>query len=453
MEDVSHNCYLDGSQQQQCENIKFFQNSDSDARVTDTLKKQVGVSIVPVAISLVLMLTSVVLHTYAYIRQKLHYLYLLSGCLFIFAGLASLTALIVFIAAVNGAVDNKQPAVKSKDDESPFVYNYGYSFIFAVGSFLMQEFNGICNIYWYVDYHRKYRFQASDNPVSKKFPVIPQVIKPSDIEDRVGQKTEIRIISDAEEVVGDSEPPPVQQIPTRYKPGVRKNKIVSRDGNFLAISAKNIDESSLTESSHHCSSSSTSHLTESSSSLTSEYQTKVNTLSNRQLDENELKFKFYKLDKEMLPPAPTQNPFRAPVSPPSNKIRIQLAKHEYKMKPSDRRILVNRGPPIRLNKPLLQKNKSLTDAYFYAQSPYELNTLLNDADYRHAVVVPNEHVCGVSMRPSRIDYVNHSASRHLLTQSPYNNMQMLGSKFDSPSKARVRVCAQKRRDFKRTTSV
>lgn len=75
--------------------------------------------------------------------------------------MASLTGLIVFIAAVNGAVDNKLTMSKTKE-EAPFNYNYGFSFFFAVLSFLTQELNGICNIYWYVDYYRKYKYDAAE---------------------------------------------------------------------------------------------------------------------------------------------------------------------------------------------------------------------------------------------------------------------------------------------------
>jgi hypothetical protein len=76
--------------------------------------------------------------------------------------LASLTGIIVFIAAVNGAVDQKLTVILTGDDEPIFKYNYGLSFFGAVISFLLQEFNGICNIYWYIDYYRKYRF-ANEN--------------------------------------------------------------------------------------------------------------------------------------------------------------------------------------------------------------------------------------------------------------------------------------------------
>lgn len=69
-----------------------------------------------------------------------------------------MTGLILFIAAVNGAVDNKLTLTKSKESEVPFAYTYGYSFFFAVLSFLTQELNGICNIYWYIDYYRKYKY-------------------------------------------------------------------------------------------------------------------------------------------------------------------------------------------------------------------------------------------------------------------------------------------------------
>ena len=401
------------------------------------------------------MLSSVILHTYAYIRQKFHYLFFLSGCLFIFAGLASLTALIVFIAAVNGAVDNKT-AVRSKDDESPFAYNYGYSFFLAVGSFLMQEFNGICNIYWYVDYHRKYRFNKNGNQNSSnksKFPVIPQVVNLSNTEHlqkSIEKEPGIKIISEFDKKMPLTERPD-QSSHSKYYLGLRKECYAPSDRKYLSASIKKMDESSLTETSHHCSSSSTSHLSESSSSVTSEYQTKVNTLSNRQLDENELKFKFYKLDKEMLPPAPILSPFRAkiPVSPPSNKIRVQSAKYEYKIKPSgDRTKISSRNQQIRPNKSLLQKNKSLNDAYFYLPFTYEIDCR---QDYPYNFVT-NEHTCEHLARPSRVNFVNYSANRSLLDQSPYAT-QIYRSIFNSPLIPKERDCSEKRCDFKRTTSV
>jgi hypothetical protein len=81
--------------------------------------------------------------------------------------LSSLTGLVVFIAAVNGAVDNKLTLNKSKEDEAPFVYKYGFSFFCCILSFLMQEFNGIFNIIWYIDYFRKYRYVKKDETEKK----------------------------------------------------------------------------------------------------------------------------------------------------------------------------------------------------------------------------------------------------------------------------------------------
>ena len=51
----------------------------------------------------------------------------------------------MFIAAVNGAVDAND--IRKSSDEPTFVYKYGVSFFCAILSFLMQEFNGICNIH------------------------------------------------------------------------------------------------------------------------------------------------------------------------------------------------------------------------------------------------------------------------------------------------------------------
>ncbi len=89
--------------------------------------------------------------------------------------MASLTGIIVFIAAVNGAVDQKLTVILTGDDEPIFKYNYGLSFFGAVVSFLLQEFNGICNIYWYIDYYRKYRFasESASETSANQMPKLP----------------------------------------------------------------------------------------------------------------------------------------------------------------------------------------------------------------------------------------------------------------------------------------
>lgn len=111
-------------------------------------------------LALCIMITSVILHSYALLKKKQYYLFLLSGCLVIFAGLSSLTGLIIFISAVNGAVDNKLAKNnRSREEEPPFKYGYGISFYCAVLSFLFQEINGICNIYWYIGYNKRKRLQ------------------------------------------------------------------------------------------------------------------------------------------------------------------------------------------------------------------------------------------------------------------------------------------------------
>jgi hypothetical protein len=105
------------------------------------------------------MLLSLVVHTYAIIKGEVQYLFLISGCFFIFAGLFSLTGLVVFIAAINGAVDSKLTLNNSNKDEPVYQYSYGISFYCAVASFLFQELNGICNIYWYMGHYRKIKLE------------------------------------------------------------------------------------------------------------------------------------------------------------------------------------------------------------------------------------------------------------------------------------------------------
>ncbi len=90
-----------------------------------------------------------------------------------------MTGLVVFIAAVNGAVDNKLTLNKSKEEEAPFIYKYGFSFFSCVLSFLMQEFNGIFNIIWYIDYFRKYRYlkKETSNQTSNNQPLKHDTVK------------------------------------------------------------------------------------------------------------------------------------------------------------------------------------------------------------------------------------------------------------------------------------
>ncbi|CAF0798500.1 unnamed protein product [Brachionus calyciflorus] len=472
----------DTSMQQRCEYIKYFQNSDSETRITDTLKKQIGVCILPIFIAMFIMLIAVLLHTYSYIRKKLNYLYLLSGCLFIFAGLASLTALIVFIAAVNGAVDNKLTLNKSKEEEPPFDYSYGFSFFCAVLSFLSQEFNGICNIYWYIEYYRKYKHKTES---SEKF-IMPQIIKLNELAPE--KKPEIRIINESDYIVKTEKPlkrPTTNKIHKikhqNYKNSFKKSKNLQPPKSVLT-------ESSITESSHHGTTSSTSNLTESSSSSeSSEYQTKVNTLSNRHLDENELKFKFYKLDKEMLPIEPRnittqrqkQTNFNTQrtlsKSPPhSNKVRIQTSKNEYKIQLNDYQLnnttrTLNRAQRIRLNRPLIQKNKSLNDTYPLRSCIYDVNN--PSKDYQNYVVIPNEeyYYNFNNKSTNMVNLVNQQCptpNRRVFIQKPFmtfSNVNDFGHKCQQQFKVNVpynvnqqaqsSIVVHKKRKLKRTTSV
>jgi hypothetical protein len=49
----------------------------------------------------------------------------------------------------------------NNDDEPPFNYDYGISFACATISFVFQELNGVCNIYWYIGYYRRYLLDKS----------------------------------------------------------------------------------------------------------------------------------------------------------------------------------------------------------------------------------------------------------------------------------------------------
>ncbi len=288
-------------------------------------------------IALCIMIVSVILHSYALIKMKHNYLFLLSGCLVIFAGLSSLTGLIIFIAAVNGAVDNKiAKNNRSRDEEPPFKYGYGISFYCAVLSFLTQEINGICNIYWYMSYNKKKRiknkkFKLNSNRTNdtkirsstkrKK----DSILKNNNNNNKIGNNIKI-IITDESTSTNDN-PSPIINEPTPelitpvdiiVEPVVAKQK----EENIIKIETENLNQiqPQLTNKiqqqqqqiQHQTSSaSSTDSYNESfESTPSSNYASSSSTLKvisdesnecythnkNEILEENELKAKFYKLD-------------------------------------------------------------------------------------------------------------------------------------------------------------
>lgn len=71
---------------------------------------------------------------------------------------------------MNGAIDNKYSSSKTNDDEAQFSYKYGFSFYCCIISFLLQEFNGIFNVIWYIDYFRKYRHKIKKESEIESLP-------------------------------------------------------------------------------------------------------------------------------------------------------------------------------------------------------------------------------------------------------------------------------------------
>lgn len=108
------------------------------------------------------MFLSVIMHTYALVKSNLKYLFIISGAIFLFAGLSSLTGIILFISTVIKSLENHLSA-NADDSDAPFKYNYGLSFILATVSFLLQELNGACNIYWYIGYYRIHHMRKKLN--------------------------------------------------------------------------------------------------------------------------------------------------------------------------------------------------------------------------------------------------------------------------------------------------
>ncbi|KAL4239395.1 hypothetical protein ACF0H5_000212 [Mactra antiquata] len=70
-----------------------------------------------------------------------------SGILFVLAGLCTLVGIILYIGSITEEVGNKP---KVSLDDVQFLYNYGSSFMMAVGSFALTEMSGVFSVYLYI---------------------------------------------------------------------------------------------------------------------------------------------------------------------------------------------------------------------------------------------------------------------------------------------------------------
>lgn len=67
------------------------------------------------------------------------------------SGLCTLVGIILYIGSITEEVGNKP---RASIEEPKFTYNYGSSFIMAVGSFILTEFSGVFSVYLYVTKHK-----------------------------------------------------------------------------------------------------------------------------------------------------------------------------------------------------------------------------------------------------------------------------------------------------------
>ena len=67
------------------------------------------------------------------------------------SGLCTLVGIILYIGSITEEVGNKP---KASLDDHKFMYQYGASFIMAVGSFALTELSGVFSVYLYITRHK-----------------------------------------------------------------------------------------------------------------------------------------------------------------------------------------------------------------------------------------------------------------------------------------------------------
>ncbi|KAL8597348.1 hypothetical protein ACOMHN_056111 [Nucella lapillus] len=75
-----------------------------------------------------------------------------AGILFVLAGLCTLVGIILYIGSITEEVGNKP---RASIEKPKFEYTYGYSFVMAVGSFVLTELSGVFAVYLYITRHKQ----------------------------------------------------------------------------------------------------------------------------------------------------------------------------------------------------------------------------------------------------------------------------------------------------------
>lgn len=146
--------HTDGSSDPvRCQYIEYFSgNNERDGLPpTDAILLSMKTSTVFPLTSLFVLLVGGVICFVGHCNTRRNRLTFFGGILFVLAGLSSLIGIILYIGSITQEVGNKPKATV----ETPrFVYNYGSSFMMAVGSFALTELSGVLSVYLYMSRHR-----------------------------------------------------------------------------------------------------------------------------------------------------------------------------------------------------------------------------------------------------------------------------------------------------------
>ncbi|KAH3864446.1 hypothetical protein DPMN_027464 [Dreissena polymorpha] len=146
-----------------CTYIKYFTvNDDRDGiPQTDAILLTMRRSTWFPLSSLVILLIAATICFVGHCESGKKNLTFVSGILFVLAGLCTLVGIILYIGSITEEVGNKP---KVSLDDVQFLYNYGPSFMMAVGSFALTELSGVFSVYLYITRYKnaqkKKRLQA-----------------------------------------------------------------------------------------------------------------------------------------------------------------------------------------------------------------------------------------------------------------------------------------------------
>ncbi|KAF7698216.1 voltage-dependent calcium channel gamma-5 subunit [Silurus meridionalis] len=137
-------CFLSGEEVGRCFTIEYLMpmtvqlTSESTVSVLKMIRTATPFPLV----SLFFMFIGFVLSNIGHIRPHRTILAFASGIFFILSGLSLVVGLVLYIFSINDELLNR-----SKTDETYFNYKYGWSFAFAVISFLLTESAGVMSVY------------------------------------------------------------------------------------------------------------------------------------------------------------------------------------------------------------------------------------------------------------------------------------------------------------------